>query len=341
MKELREIWVDDVKILACILVTLGHFFQSMVAAGILAETAMYQWFNETIYYFHVPLFFLCSGYLYQKNNGIGTRWSWQKNVIQKGITLGVPYIVFSLATWLLKEVFSGSVNSQNAGLMRTLLLEPASPYWYLYTLFFIFLTIPRFASGKTAVLFAGWVLSLKSLRVLGLVDTGVYAINTVMDNAIWFVSGMLMRFLPKEKWYQRPGMLTAGMILTAVFMAVSLRIAAVDIRCSFLSLIMGLLGCISVVFIMKSWAPGKGMRRIANLMAVYTMPIFLMHTIFAAGLRAVFLKMGIFNAAVHVVFGITVSFVGPIMAFIIMERLSLDFLIYPGKYIPQLRNKGI
>lgn len=29
----REKWVDDVKVIACILVTLGHFFMSMVQAA--------------------------------------------------------------------------------------------------------------------------------------------------------------------------------------------------------------------------------------------------------------------------------------------------------------------
>lgn len=62
----REKWVDDVKVIACILVVLGHFFQSMTKANILPENNLYGWFNTTIYYFHVPLFFICSGYLYQK-----------------------------------------------------------------------------------------------------------------------------------------------------------------------------------------------------------------------------------------------------------------------------------
>jgi hypothetical protein len=54
----REVWVDNVKIIACILVVLGHFFQSMTKALILPETDLYMWFNQTIYYFHVPLFFV-------------------------------------------------------------------------------------------------------------------------------------------------------------------------------------------------------------------------------------------------------------------------------------------
>ena len=44
----REKWVDDVKVIACILVVLGHFFQSMTKANILPENDLYQWFNTNM-----------------------------------------------------------------------------------------------------------------------------------------------------------------------------------------------------------------------------------------------------------------------------------------------------
>ena len=75
----REKWVDDVKVIACILVVVGHFFMSMVQSGILPDSNLHEWFITTIYYFHVPLFFICSGKqcgkLAQKcgEKGVGTR----------------------------------------------------------------------------------------------------------------------------------------------------------------------------------------------------------------------------------------------------------------------------
>ena len=147
----REKWVDDVKVVACILVVLGHFFQSMTKANILPESDLYKWFNTTIYYFHVPLFFICSGYLYQKYSKVSDFTSWKKNVAKKALVLGVPYVTFSTATWVLKTVFSGSVNDQIGGVGDTLLLHPTSPYWYLYALFFIFLITPTFSTVKMAV----------------------------------------------------------------------------------------------------------------------------------------------------------------------------------------------
>ena len=148
----REKWVDDVKVIACILVVLGHFFQSMTKANILSSNDLYGWFNTTIYHFHVPLFFICSGYLYQKYSKVNSLKSWKKNVAKKSICLGVPYVTFTTVTWALKKMFSDSVNDQIGGLLDTLLLHPTSPYWYLYALFFIFLVTPTFSNVKRAVM---------------------------------------------------------------------------------------------------------------------------------------------------------------------------------------------
>lgn len=39
----RKIWVDNVKVIACVLVVLGHFFQSMVKSEIIADTHINVW----------------------------------------------------------------------------------------------------------------------------------------------------------------------------------------------------------------------------------------------------------------------------------------------------------
>ena len=165
----REKWVDDVKVIACILVVLGHLFQSMTKANILPENDLYEWFETTIYYFHVPLFFICSGYLYQKYSKVNSVGGWCKNVAKKALALGVPYMTFTTATWVLKKVFSSSVNDQIGGLSNTLFLYPTAPYWYLYALFFIFLVTPTFSNTK--VLAVGLIVALAA-KVMILIGGG-------------------------------------------------------------------------------------------------------------------------------------------------------------------------
>ncbi|MCD7790127.1 MAG: acyltransferase family protein [Bacteroides thetaiotaomicron] len=166
--EKREIWVDDVKVIACMLVLLGHLMQSMTASSIVQANSMYEWFNKTIYYFHVPLFFICSGYLYQKLSTVSNLESLGINALKKALTLGVPYFTFTIATWLIKTAFSGAGNNEIDNIFTTLFLQPTSPYWYLYILFFVFLITPTFSSKRNAII--GMVVAM-GMKVVYITET--------------------------------------------------------------------------------------------------------------------------------------------------------------------------
>ena len=327
----REKWVDDVKVMACILVVLGHFFQSMTKANILAENDLYEWFNTTIYYFHVPLFFICSGYLYQNYSKVNSVGSWCKNMAKKALALGVPYATFTTATWVLKKVFSSSVNDQIGGLCDTLLLHPTAPYWYLYALFFIFLVTPTFSSVKATVVGLIVALAAKALILTG-GGYSVYAVSTVLSNEIWFVLGMSIYTFN----VQLKGRKVQGTILGLLFVILSVVVYAAGISGGAISFIMGILACVAVILMVTDFEEklGRGM----DFLAKYTMPIFLMHTLFAASLRSVLLKVGVTNAVAHVVLGLGISFAGPIIATWIMKKTKwLEFFLYPNKVC--LRNK--
>ena len=68
-----------------------------------------------------------------------------------------------------------------------------------------------------------------------------------------------------------------------------------------------------------------------------------MHTIFAAGIRVVLLKCSVSNVFVYLVLGSIVSFVCPIVAAKVMEKLKLDFIMHPKKitrYLHTSDDKG-
>ena len=75
-----------------------------------------------------------------------------------------------------------------------------------------------------------------------------------------------------------------------------------------------------------------------DFLAKYTMPIFMMHTLFAAPMRSVLLKLGIGSSVIHVVLGLGISFIGPIIAAWIMKKTKwLEFFLYPNKFV-KIRN---
>ena len=290
------------------------------------ENDLYEWFETTIYYFHVPLFFICSGYLYQKYSKVNSVGSWCKNVAKKALALGVPYVTFTTATWVLKKVFSSSVNDQIGGLGDTLFLHPTAPYWYLYALFFIFLVTPTFNSVKATIVGLVVALSAKALILTG--GYGVYAVSTILRNEIWFVLGMSIcafNVQLKDRKVQ-------GTIFGLLFVILSIVVYTAEIGGSAISFAMGLLACVAVILMVAEFEQkfGRGM----DFLAKYTMPIFLMHTLFAAPMRSVLLKVGIENAVIHVVLGLGISFVGPIIAAWIMKKTKwLEFFLYPNKVI--------
>ena len=327
----REKWVDDVKVIACILVVLGHFFQSMTKANILPENDLYKWFNTTIYYFHVPLFFICSGYLFQKYSKVNSLGSWRRNVAKKMLALGVPYATFTTATWVLKKVFSSSVNDKSGGLGDTLFLHPTAPYWYLYALFFIFLLTPTFKSVKAAAVGLVVALAAKGLFLTG-GGYGVYAVSTVLSNEIWFVLGMSICAFN----VQLKGKRVQGAICGLLFVIMSVVVYKAKISGGVIPFAMGLLACVAVILMVSGVERrfGRGM----DILAKYTMPIFLMHTLFAAPMRSVLLKLGIGSSVIHVVLGLGISFLGPIIAAWIMKKTKwLEFFLYPNKFV-KIRN---
>ena len=120
------------------------------------------------------------------------------------------------------------------------------------------------------------------------------------------------------------------MICGVLFVILSIMVYTAEISESEVSFAMGLLACVAVILMVADFEGkfGKGM----DFLAKYTMPIFLMHTLFAAPMRSVLLKIGIENAVIHVVLGLGISFVGPIIAAWIMKKTKwLEFFLYPNK----------
>ena len=317
----REIWIDSVKLCACVLVALGHLLQSVVSSELVSPNFFLSWLDTTIYTFHVPLFFLCSGYLYQKNG--------ERHVLKKLVTLGIPYLTFSIITWVLKVAFSSEVNYQAGNLITALFASPMSPYWYLYVLFFVFLITPVFTKKWMAVTAMVLAILLKGLSTLteGL---GIYALTKVMEYEVWFVLGMC---LYQVNWpdvvRMSKGWPILGAVLGCCFVFLSVPVAFPG-----KGTLMGLTACIAIAIFAVCTHGTKQPSKFLKFMSRYTMPIFLMHTIFAAGFRVLLLKLGVENGMIHIFVGLAASFVGPILTACVMEKVKwLDIFLHPGKYI--------
>ena len=339
-KATRELWVDDVKVIACAFVVLGHFFQSMTKANILNDGGFLTWFNTAIYTFHVPLFFICSGYLYNKYSHIQSFSDYGKNVSKKALDLGIPYFTFSLITWALKTVFADSVNDKAGGLLNTLFLNPISPYWFLYCLFIMFLITPTFSKKSYVTVLLCISFALKTASIFyGNFEIGI--ISQFMKNYLWFVAGMLIALMNTRTYFKNKRVLPVSIATLIVFLISSIAICVFELDNGFIKLIIGIFACFGIISLTGYVTANGKQSPLFAFMGKYTMPIFLMHTIFCAPIRSILIKLSIFNPAIHVILGIAVSFAGPILAAVIMHKLKYpEFFIYPRKTLKNIKESN-
>ena len=171
-------------------------------------------------------------------------------------------------------------------------------------------------------------------KLLILTGTGyeIYAVSTFLSNEIWFVLGMSICAFNVQLGDRK----VQGTICGLLFIILSNLVYTTEIGSAAISFAMGLLACTAVIMMVAGFEEkfGRGMK----LLAKYTMPIFLMHTLFAAPLRSVLMKVGIGNVVIHVVLGLGISFAGPIMAaWVMKKRKWLEFFLYPNKFV-KIRN---
>lgn len=331
MLDSRVDYIDNIKALACALVAIGHFVMSMDASNILSYNVVTEWFKDTIYLFHVNLFFICSGFLYifslnQKNN-----YHYFSFVMKKLLALGIPYFFFTAVTVLLKNVAGDAVNTKANGLLYTLFIEPTPPYWYLYVLFFLFLIIPPLKSKKSINLVLAISLVLKIIAAFDILSNVnlPYFVTGIMNNSIWFVLGMALciyKYRPKKSY------MITGLVIFTIFILLSIVKYHFGFENKPLAFLLALAAVISIFMMFSSSNIKRG--KITEFLIKYNMPVFLMHTIFAAGVRVVLMKIGINQWYIHIPVGLIITFIGPAIAAIIMHKTKfLEIFIYPTRVI--------
>lgn len=319
------LWIDSIKVIGCILVVLGHFFQSMVKSSIVPQNDLYLWFNQTIYFFHVALFFIASGYLYQKNSAKKDTHSHFHFCMRKMIDLGIPYFVFSFLTYMIKFILG---NATNDGIpnnfFSALINEPISPYWFLYSLFMCYLLFYPIKHKQT-VIFYFVIEFIFLLLILNRIQIPFFAINTLVSNSLWFFIGMIIAYYSFDKQFSNK----LG-YLTLLFLPLSWIIYYFDYIPITVSLFMTVLGIMLSIWI--SSYLGKYIGNFIKIFSNYFLPIYLMHTIFAAGIRIILLKIGILNVFIHFILGIIFSFFLPVCVAKICDKIPyLNLFMYPTK----------
>lgn len=342
MNRKRELWVDYAKAFACILVVLGHLLQGLNKANIEWNNILYKYIDNFIYIFHMPLFMCLSGYLYKRYTIINSKKEYIQFVKKKLINLGIPYIVFYLVYVLINMIFANSVNSKKGiNDILNIFTKPIPPFWFLYALLFIFLITPIlekiFKQNKKIIMGIAIVLHITNIYI----KTNIYVIDIVSQYLVYFYFGAILIDRIKES-YKNKNVLINAIFFVLLGLTYCYILQNKIIENSIIAIFkfsLAIWGIVINVRIFKNSVETIKKYKVINKISKYTFPIYLMHTIFSAGIRIVLLKIGINNFYIQFIFGFIFGIICPIIVANILENLKYgNIILYPIKTLRELRN---
>ncbi len=172
----RVEWLDTAKGVGIILVVLAHALPK--------THFLWIWINQ----FHMPLFFMISGYLYS------TKPDWKRFAVRKMRTLWIPFVFTSTITRVISSILGNGSGWGVKSIIRMLLLLEAGPMlgaiWFLRVLLYALLLYDLMVRGAAKLFREKKEFVLSALAVLLLVvgiHTQLPAQGSVVLNSIAFI----------------------------------------------------------------------------------------------------------------------------------------------------------
>lgn len=139
MRTERETWLDGLKGFGILLVIFGHVLSGFLDAGTFPEAyGSFYSVRTWIYSFHMPLFFVLSGFTF-------TLAYYREGKLRRGgffrqlVSLFWIYTLFALLQWGIKQAVPELVNeSYTVEDLSRMYLAPLGNFWYLYVLFMFY-----------------------------------------------------------------------------------------------------------------------------------------------------------------------------------------------------------
>lgn len=138
----------------------------------------------------------------------------------------------------------------------------------------------------------------------------------VMASAIWFCMGMLITAAPFKKSKLADGIAAGIIMLTCILSYFVYGTPTNNAKAQFIFAGIFVL-VITYFFQSKEQYKSDGL---VNHSVKYFMPVYVLHTIVAAGIRTVLLKIGISSGILHFMIGFWVSVFVPMFIYMIAEK---------------------
>ena len=321
----RNVLADRLKGYACFLVLFGHVIMGIRLAGI-DIPCFFEGVEKFIWSFHVALFLFLSGFVYK----ITGEWKSKKTklgfILHKLYNLGVPYIVFSVVYVFINSLVGGANTGFEVSDIFYIWKIPVAQYWFLYALFFLFCIWALFSG-----ILKNWQITLVVVSagyLLPFFDIPLGSFDVVFYSALAFGTGTFadLKKLTNISVYTKLLVVLMHIATGVLFVVIN------KIEAPFIKEIMILFGIYTSILFISILHNYKVVSRFLDFVNGYSFQIYLLHTIFTAGIRIILLRVNISQWWIHIIAGTVCGLLFSVLTAVIAKKVKfLNFFFFPSK----------
>jgi fucose 4-O-acetylase-like acetyltransferase len=332
--KVRLAWVDYTKGISLFLVVFGHVLLGLVNANLIEESPVIILTWNSLYSFHVAVFFFISGIFL----GGRARRSTRDFLQSMFCTLAYPYLVWTILHCLIQSLMSRYTNSPyDLRDLWKLVYLPTSQFWFLFTLLWI--SLIYFALSKIG--FNAWLVLaafiLMAIAIPGLYQPSWSPLVLICRHGLYVALGATLYRIPS--WARIPLTLSnahACLVSIAGYLAIVVLTwmwppdpetgpATLPIHA-----ILGIVATISLASLLAH----RGWLDTVRIWGVYSLEIYVAHIIVSAGIRIFLSKaLRITDPTAHLLLGVFAGIYIPILIATGCHRIGFDKL-FRLKYSP-------
>lgn len=175
-------WIDALKGFAILSVVIGHCIADSISSQTFPEyAALLQMMYDAIYSFHMPLFFMISGYVFYLTKSYR---KWKTKVLD----FSIVYVIWSTLMWLSKYMMSGDVNHPVTIIdLVSIVYKPIMIYWYLYVLIILYAIVSCLRWERVS--WKLWSISAVAAIAVKTIQLDIGILNNVIYHMCYFLAG--------------------------------------------------------------------------------------------------------------------------------------------------------
>lgn len=318
MKE-RYRELDLMKGIGIMLVYLGHSFNFPNFKW----TKILFFLGNTVYSFHMPLFFFISGFFSNICKELYLK-KFYKGKIKR---LLIPYLFINLVDFIPRTLFPQLVNSEFGG-VKEVLFYGTKISWFVYTLFIIFMIFPildKYIFKKDKYyLFGLFLIIINYLKIFENIE--IFSLNKVVVYLLYFYLGYIIKPFYKKKIKNGSKNLTF-FIISIVFLSFSYKYYYINY---FSGVIFSILGILFVLNISLRIKENNIFYKFFNFLGINSLTFYLIEGFITVVYRVILLRIipiekSYLLVSIFFILRILTAYI--IVKFIIVKSSILSFLL--------------